>query len=157
MSARHYWLMKVEPEAYTIEALERDGTSSWEGVRNYQARNFLKEMSVGDRALFYASNADPSGVTGVAEVSRAAYPDPSAWSKGHTYYDPKSKPDRPSWYMVDVRFVEKFPQIVSLDTLKATPGLRKMMVVQPGRRPSVQPVTPEEFEMVLKLGRSGGR
>lgn len=157
MSARHYWLMKVEPEAYTIEALERDGTSSWEGVRNYQARNFLKEMSVGDRALFYASNADPSGVTGVAEVCRAAYPDPSAWSKGHTYYDPKSKPDRPIWYMVDVRFVEKFPRIVSLDTLKATPGLRKMMVVQPGRRPSVQPVTPEEFEMVLKLGRSGGR
>lgn len=155
MSARRYWLMKCEPEAYTIEALERDGTSSWEGVRNYQARNFLKEMSVGDRALFYASNADPSGVTGVAEVCRAAYPDPSAWSKGHTYYDSKSKPDRPIWYMVDVRFVETFPRIVPLDTLKTTLGLRKMMVVQPGRRPSVQPVTPEEFAIVLKLGRGG--
>lgn len=153
MTRKRYWLMKCEPEAYTIEDLERDGTTCWEGVRNFQARNYLREMKVGDRVLFYASNANPSGVTGVAEVCREAYPDHFAWEKGHKYYDPKSRPDRPIWYMVDIRFVEKFPCMVTLETLKSTPGLRKMMVVQPGRRPSVQPVSPEEFDIVLRLGR----
>lgn len=151
------WLMKCEPDAYAIDDLQRDGTTSWEGVRNFQARNFMRDMKVGDPVLFYASNANPSGVAGVAEVCREAYPDQFAWQKGHTYYDAKSRPDRPIWYMVDVRFVEKFPEIVSLETLKATAGLRKMMVVQPGRRPSVQPVAPGEFEIVLRLGRAGGR
>lgn len=150
---KRYWLMKCEPDAYTIEQLERDGTTSWEGVRNFQARNFMLEMRVGDRVLFYASNADPSGVTGVAEVCREAYPDPAAWQKGHEYYDPRAKRDPPTWYMVEVRFVERFPRIVWLETLKATPDLKKMVVVQPGRRPSVQPVAEEEFAAVLKLGR----
>lgn len=156
--ARRYWLMKCEPEAYTIEDLERDGTTTWEGVRNFQARNSMRDdMKVGDGVLFYASNAEPSGVAGVAEISRAAYPDPFAFEPGHTYHDPKSDPDNPTWYMVDIRFVEKFPEIVPLSTLKETRGLDKMVVTQKGSRLSVQPVTKEEFGIVLKLGRKKGK
>ena len=146
--------MKCEPAAYTIEDLERDGTTSWEGVRNYQARNFMRdEMKVGDKVLFYASNADPSGVTGLAEISRAAYPDPFATKKGHTYYDPKSTAEEPIWYMVDIAFVKTFPHIVPLDVLKKTPGLEKMVVTQKGSRLSIQPVTKAEYDIVVKLGR----
>jgi predicted RNA-binding protein with PUA-like domain len=149
-----YWLMKVEPAAYTIEQLARDGKTSWEGVRNYQARNFMRdEMKRGDRVLFYASNADPSGVTGVAEIVREAYPDPFALKKGHTYYDEKSTADNPIWYSVDLGFVEKLPQIVPLDTLKETPGLENMVVTKKGSRLSIQPVTKSEFDIVVKLGR----
>lgn len=155
MSAR-CWLMKVEPESYTIEQLERDGQTCWEGVRNYQARNMLRDdLQPSDRVLFYASNAEPTGVAGVAEVSRGGYPDHFAWDKTHDYYDPKSDPANPTWYMVDIRFIEKFPAVVSLDTLKATPGLENMMVTKRGMRLSVQPVTPAEFEIVLALGRGG--
>jgi predicted RNA-binding protein with PUA-like domain len=151
--ATNYWLMKCEPEAYMIEQLARDGTTSWEGVRNFQARNFLRAMRLGDRALFYASNAKPSGAVGVVEIARAAYPDPVQFQKGHEYYEPKSRPEKPYWSTVDVRFVERFPAVVSLDVLKRTAGLEKMMVVQPGRRPSVQPVTKAEFDLVVQLGR----
>lgn len=155
---KRYWLMKCEPDAYSIDDLQRDGTTTWEGVRNFQARNFLRdEMKVGDGVLFYASSAEPSGVTGLAEISREGYPDPFAFKKGHTYYDPKSDPENPTWYMVDVRFVEKFPQIVPLAALKETPGLEKMMVTQKGSRLSVQPVTREEFEIVRQLGRRRGK
>jgi predicted RNA-binding protein with PUA-like domain len=156
--AKHYWLMKCEPEAYSIADLERDGTTTWEGVRNFQARNFLRdEMKVGDGVLFYASNAEPSGVTGIAEISREGYPDPFAFKKGHKYFDPKSDPESPSWYLVDIRFVEKFPEIIPLAALKETPGLEKMVVTQKGSRLSVQPVTREEFEIVKKLGRRRGK
>ena len=149
-----YWLMKCEPSAYTIDDLERDGSTSWEGVRNYQARNFMRdEMKRGDKVLFYASNADPSGVTGVAEVSREAYPDRFAVQKGHKYYDEKSSADNPIWYMVDIAFAERFPHIVSLETLKQTPGLEEMMVTKKGSRLSIQPVTKQEFDLVVKLGR----
>lgn len=132
-----YWLMKVEPSAYSIDALERDGTTSWEGVRNYQARNSMREMKVGDKVLFYASNAKPSGVTGLAEVSTEARPEPSD----------------PTWSMVDLRFVEKFADTVSLETLKATKGLEEMVVTKKGTRLSVQPVTKREYDIVVKLGR----
>lgn len=152
--AKRYWLMKCEPEAYTIEDLERDGTTTWEGVRNFQARNSMRDdMKKGDGVLFYASNAEPSGVSGIAEVSKPGYPDPYAFEKGHKYYDPKSDPDNPTWYMVDIRFVERFPEIVPLSTLKETPGLEKMEVNRKGSRLSVQPVTKEEFEIVRRLGR----
>ncbi len=154
MAARGHWLMKCEPEAYTIDQLARDGTTSWEGVRNFQARNSLRQMQAGDLALFYASNANPSGAVGVVEIARKAYPDPVQFQKGHEYYEPKSRPEKPYWYTVDVRYVETFPQVVSLDTLKRTLGLKQMMVVQPGRRPSVQPVSKEEFDIVTKLGRA---
>ena len=152
--AKRYWLMKCEPEAYTIEDLERDGTTTWEGVRNFQARNSMRDdMKPGDGVLFYASNAEPSGVTGLAEISRGGYPDPYAFQKGHKYFDPKSDPDNPTWMMVDIRFVAKFAEIIPLAVLKETPGLEKMVVTQKGSRLSVQPVTQEEFEIVKKLGQ----
>lgn len=154
--AKRYWLMKCEPEAYTIEDLERDGSTTWEGVRNFQARNTMRDdMKVGDGVLFYASNAEPSGVSGLAEISRAGYPDPYAFQEGHKYHDPKSDPDNPTWYMVDIRFVERFPEVIPLAALKETRGLEKMEVNRKGSRLSVQPVTKEEFEIVRRLGRKG--
>ena len=149
-----HWLMKTEPDTFGIDDLERVKTEPWTGVRNYQARNFMRDqMQVGDGVLFYASNADPSGVTGLAEVCRAGYPDASALKKGSDYHDPKSTPEAPIWFMVDIRFVERFKAIVSLETLKATPGLDAMMVTQKGSRLSVQPVTKAEFDIVARLGR----
>lgn len=153
MAGKRYWLMKCEPGAYSIDDLERDGSASWEGVRNFQARNLLRdEVQVGDGVLFYASNAEPSGVSGLAEVVRAGYPDPFAFRRGHKYYDPKSDPAAPTWYAVDLGFAGKFPEIVPLATLKATPGLERMVVVQKGSRLSVQPVTAREYEIVRRLG-----
>ena len=147
--------MKCEPSAYTIADLERDGQTSWEGVRNYQARNFMRdEMQKGDPVLFYASNADPSGVTGLATIARAGYPDSFAWRKGHTYFDAASSASNPIWYTVDLAFVERFPGIVSLETLKNTPGLENMAVTRKGSRLSVQTVTLAEYEIVVALGRA---
>jgi len=146
--------MKCEPSAYTIDDLARDGTTSWEGVRNFQARNFMRDqMQVGDPVLFYASNADPSGVTGLAKIARAGYPDPFAWKKGHKYFDEGSSKDKPTWYTVDIAFVEKFLEIVPLETLKHAKGLEKMVVTQKGSRLSVQPVTRAEYDIVVRLGR----
>lgn len=150
---KKYWLMKVEPNAYSIDDLRRDGETSWEGVRNYQARNLMRdEFSVGDMVLFYHSNADPTGVAGIAKVSRAGYPDHFALKKGHKYFDAKSSRDTPTWYMVDIRFVERFADTVSLTELKGTKGLEKMVVTQRGSRLSVQPATKKEFEIVRRLG-----
>ena len=152
---KRYWLMKCEPAAYTIADLERDGVTGWEGVRNYQARNFMRDdMKEGDAVLFYASNADPSGVTGLAEVARAGYPDPFALKKGHRYFDPASDSSAPTWYTVDLRFVERFAATVPLETLKTTRGLEKMMVTQKGSRLSVQPATRREYDIVVRLGRA---
>ena len=151
---RRYWLMKCEPAAYTIDDLARDGRTSWEGVRNYQARNFMRdEMQVGDGVLFYASNAEPSGVTGLAEIVREGYPDPFAFKKGHHYYDEASSKDSPTWYTVDIGYVETFPSIVPLETLKTTKGLENMVVTRKGSRLSVQPVTKSEYDIVVRLGR----
>jgi len=147
--------MKCEPSAYTIDDLARDGSTSWEGVRNYQARNILRDrMRIGDPVLFYASNADPSGVTGLATVARAGYPDSFAWKKGHRYFDAGSSKDAPIWYMVNVGFVERFADTVSLTTLKASKGLETMVVTQRGSRLSVQPVTKREYDIVVRLGRA---
>lgn len=151
---RRYWLMKCEPSAYTIDDLARDKTSSWEGVRNYQARNFMRDqMQVGDGVLFYASNADPSGVAGLATIARAGYPDAFAWKKGHKYFDPASRADAPTWYMVDISFLERFPAIVPLTVLKETKGLEDMMVIKKGSRLSIQPVTKAEYDIVVRIGR----
>lgn len=153
--SKRYWLMKCEPAAYTIDDLARDGRTSWEGVRNYQARNFMRDlMQKGDAVLFYASNADPSGVTGLAEIVRAGYPDDFAWKKGHKYFDAATTRETPVWYMVDVGFVERFATTISLETLKATKGLERMMVTQKGSRLSVQPATKAEYDIVVKLGRA---
>ena len=156
--AKKFWLMKCEPSAYTIERLARDGTASWEGVRNYQARNFMRdEMKTSDGVLFYASNADPSGVTGLATIVRAGYPDSFAFKKGHTYFDEASSKDSPTWYSVDLGYVETFPAIVPLETLKSTKGLEEMMVTKKGSRLSIQPVTKAEYDIVSRLGRGAGR
>ena len=146
--------MKCEPAAYTIDDLARDGETSWEGGRNFQARNFMRDdMLVGDGVLFYASNADPSGVTGLATVSKAAYPDHFAWRKGHKYFDARSTKAAPVWYMVNISFAKRFDATISLATLKATKGLEKMKVVQKGSRLSVQPVTKQEYDIVVRLAR----
>ena len=152
--AKRYWLMKCEPSAYSIGDLARNGETSWEGVRNFQARNFMRDdMRVGDAVLFYASNADPSGVSGLATVSKTAYPDHFAWKKRHKYFDARSTKDKPVWFMVDLGFVEQFRATVPLATLKATKGLEEMKVVQKGSRLSVQPVTKKEYDIVVRLGR----
>jgi predicted RNA-binding protein with PUA-like domain len=152
---KRYWVMKVEPSAYTIDDLERDGTTSWEGVRNYQARNFMKhDMKVGDGVLFYASNAAPSGVTGIARVVKEGYPDSSAWKKGSPYFDERTDRANPTWYMVDIGFAKNFQGTVPLETLKHTDGLEKMGVVRKGNRLSVQPVSKAEFDIVVGLARA---
>lgn len=154
--AKRYWLMKSEPDVYSIEDLERDGVAEWEGVRNYQARNMMRdEMRVGDRVLFYHSNATPPGVAGTGEIARRGYPDPTAWDPASNYYDPKSSEENPRWVMVDVRFVERFPALVSLAALRETPGLEDMMVLRKGMRLSIQPLTKDEFWIVTRLGRNG--
>jgi predicted RNA-binding protein with PUA-like domain len=148
--------MKSEPEVYSIDDLARDGETFWEGVRNYQARNFMRdEMRPGDPVLFYHSNAEPPGVAGLAEVVRAAYPDPFARDPESPYFDPKASEADPRWCMVDVAFREKFPALVPLDALRGVAGLEKMLVINKSRL-SVQPVTPAEFELVVRMGREGG-
>ena len=155
---RRYWLMKCEPAAYTIDDLARDGQTGWEGVRNYRARNFIRDdMQVGDGVLFYASNAEPSGVTGLACIATAGYPDPFAFKKGHKYFDPDSDRAKPTWYTVDVAFEERFPETISLETLKQTAGLEQMLVTKKGSRLSIQPVTKSEFDTVVRLGRERRR
>ena len=152
--SNNFWLMKCEPDAYTIDDLKRDKKTAWEGVRNFQARNFMRDqMRVGDKVLFYASNAEPSGVTGLARIARAGYPDEYSWKKGHHYYDAGSSKEKPLWYMVDIAFVERFPGTLPLETLKHTKGLEDMMVIKKGARLSIQPVTKAEYDIVVKLGR----
>ena len=149
-----YWLMKSEPEVYSIDDLARDGQTFWEGVRNYQARNSLRDdMRVGDRVLFYHSNAEPTGVAGVAEVCRNAYPDETAWDPKSHYYDPGATPENARWLRVDVKFVARAPSFVSLAALKANPRLEGMLVVKRGMRLSVQPVEPHHFAEVLKMAQ----
>ena len=145
------WLMKSEPDVYSIDDLERDGTEPWEGVRNYQARNFMREMAVGDLALFYHSNAKPPGVAGVCRISREAYPDATQFDEKSKYFDAKSKMEDPRWSMVDVAFVEKFDEAVSLQELKDDSALEGMLVTQKGSRLSVQPVAKKHFKRVLKM------
>ena len=148
-----YWLIKSEPSSYSIDDLERDRTTSWEGVRNYQARNFMRdEMQPGDGVLFYHSSADPTGVAGLAQVSRAAYPDPTARDPSSEYHDPKATDDDPRWYAVDVTFLERFPSVVPVAALRGAPGLEDMLINRKSRL-SIQPVTPEEFDVVQRMGR----
>lgn len=148
-----FWLVKSEPSAFSIDDLQqcKGKRTCWDGVRNYQARNFMRSMTVGDRVLFYHSNADPPEVVGVAEVVRVAYPDDSAFDPRDRHYDPKSTGAAPIWDMVDIRFLRKFPRPLPLDALRAQSGLKKMELLRKGSRLSVQPVRREEFDLVLKL------
>lgn len=151
--ATKYWLMKSEPDVYSINDLERDGATPWEGVRNYEARNNMQEMEKGDLVLFYHSATRPPGVVGVAEVVKEAYPDYYAFLPDHPYHDEKSDPDDPTWYMVEVGFVEKFDEPVLLDEIKERKTLADMVLVNRSRL-SVQPVRKPEFEMVRRMGRA---
>ena len=147
-----YWLMKSEPEVYSIDHLARDKKTYWDGVRNYQARNFMRDaMKPGDRVFFYHSNAEPPGIAGIAEITGPGYPDPSQFDSRDVHYDPAAKKDKPVWFCVELKFIKKFPKLISLDELKKTKGLEKMLVLQRGQRLSVQPVTAKEWEIVNGL------
>ena len=152
-----HWLLKSEPEVFGLDHLfaAPDRTTCWDGIRNYQARNYMRDdMRVGDLALFYHSNAEPAGVAGIVEVVREAYPDHTAFDADDPHFDPKSRADAPTWLMVDVRAVERFPALVTLETLRATPGLEEMLVLRRGNRLSITPVTPDEWRLVCAIGRA---
>lgn len=148
-----YWLMKSEPSAFSIDDLAASPgqRTCWDGVRNYQARNYMRAMQVGDQVLFYHSNADPPAVVGIAEVVRTTYPDDSAFDKKDKHYDPKSHPSKPVWEMVDIKFVRKFPRPLGLDVLRKQAPLKRMELLRKGSRLSVQPVKPDEWKAILKL------
>jgi len=153
MSVR-YWLMKTEPTTYSIDDLvaDRDQTTCWEGVRNYQARNLLRdEIQQEDRVLFYHSACKQPAVVGTAVVTRDGYPDSHAMDRRSKYFDAKSDPENPTWYMVDIRLENKFDQPVTLSALRDRAGLKGMVLLQKGSRLSVQPVKKKEFDTVLKM------
>ncbi|WP_420421071.1 EVE domain-containing protein [Simkania sp.] len=149
-----YWLMKSEPSTYSIDDLKREKKACWDGVRNYQARNFMRdEMQVGDLVLFYHSNATPPGIVGVAKVCKTAYPDHTAWDKRSKYYDARSSKEKPVWMMVDVAFVKKFPEILPLGDLKEYTKLKNMLLLKKGTRLSIQPVTKSEVDFICGLAQ----
>ena len=145
-----YWLMKSEPDVYSIDDLERDGSESWDGVRNYQARNFMRAMKKGDRVLYYHSNARPSGVVGVAEVAREHYPDPTALDPQSDYFDPKSSPANNRWSLVDIGFKKKARRVISLEELKGMAALKDMVLLNNSRL-SVQPVTAAQWKLITSI------
>ena len=147
--------MKTEPAVFSFEDLRKRprSTDHWEGVRNYQARNYMRdEMRKGDRVLFYHSQCAEPGVVGIAEITREAYPDFFSWDRKSRYYDPKSSPEHPRWFMVDVTWRRAFRRTVALKDMKADPRLREMKVIRKGQRLSIMPVTKEEFDIVSAMG-----
>lgn len=153
--SKRYWLVKSEPDVYSIDALKKDGHTGWTGVRNYTARNFMRdEMKEGDLVLYYHSNAEPPGVAGLAKVRGAPLPDPTQFDKKSEYYDATSDKAAPRWVMAQLAFVEKFEALIPLDVLRADPALTGMALLQKGQRLSVQPVSPEHFARVLRLAGS---
>lgn len=152
--AMNHWLIKSEPDVFSIEDLERVGREPWTGVRNYQARNFMwREMKPGDLALFYHSNAKPSGIAGIAKVIGSPYADPTQFDAKSEYFDSKSTLENPRWWLVDFEFVDRFSEIIPLDTLKQDAELCEMMVCQRGTRLSINPVSAKHFKRACKLGR----
>jgi predicted RNA-binding protein with PUA-like domain len=150
----NYWLVKTEPESYSIDDLaqEKKQTTFWNGVRNYQARNMLRdEMKKGDRVLFYHSNAEPPAIVGIAKVVKEGYPDHTAFDPQSNYYDEKSTAENPRWYMVDIQLEKRLARPVSLESLREIPSLKNMELLRKGSRLSVQPVRKAEFEAILKL------
>ena len=149
-----YWLLKSEPESFSIQDLAKSPkkTTCWSGVRNYQARNYMRdEMKIGDRVLFYHSSADPTAIVGTAKVVKAGYPDPTAWDTNDDHYDPAATPENPRWSMVDIQLDEVFKKPLPLEDLRKVAALKNMELLRKGSRLSVQPVTKEEFEAVLEL------
>jgi predicted RNA-binding protein with PUA-like domain len=149
----NYWLMKSEPDVFSIDDLARKKREPWNGVRNYLARNHMRAMNVGDLVLFYHSNAEVIGVAGIMEVVKAAYPDPTQFDKKSEYFDPKSSLENPRWDLVDVGFKEKFKEVVTLETLKANPALDGLILLQKGTRLSVIPVSAAHYRLIVKLAK----
>ena len=157
MGGKNYWLLKSDSDEFSIQDLETspDQTACWDGVRNHQARNYLRDsFREGDCVLFYHSRLNPS-VVGTARVTRAGYPDHTAWNPKSKHHDPSSTPDKPIWFMVDIRLEEKFDEPLSLALLRTIPELKDMVLLKKGSRLSVQPVKPGEFAMILSLARKG--
>ncbi len=149
------WLMKSEPDVYGYDDLERDGRTPWDGIRNYQARNFMRdEMKVGDRVLFYHSNTQPPGVAGLAEVVSEPYPDPTQFDPTSRYHDPKSTPEAPRWVLVDVAPERRLPRLVTLAEIKADPALAELPLVRRGNRLSIMPVGEAEAARIVALART---
>lgn len=148
-----YWLMKSEPETFGIDHLAAQGVALWDGVRNYQARNFLRQMQVGDAALFYHSNCKVPAIVGQMTIVRAGYPDPTQFNPEHHYYDPKSSADNPRWTGVDVQFVEKWPQVLPLEQLRQMPELENLALLRRGNRLSLMPLTAAEWSAILSVAQ----
>ena len=149
---RHYWLMKSEPDAFSIDDLKRKKQEAWDGVRNYQARNYMRDgMRVGDKVFFYHSNCAEPGIVGIAQVATDAYPDPSQFDPKSKYFDPGSSRDNPRWMLVDVKFVKKLKRTITLKELQADAALDGMVLVRKGSRLSVQPVEAGHWEHILAL------
>jgi len=146
-----YWLMKSEPDELSIQALARSSGASWDGVRNYQARNFLREMAVGDECFFYHASCPQPGIAGIAQVTTAAYPDPSALTPDSPYFDPKASVDKNPWSAVDVCHVRTFARVLPLGLLKQQAALAALPLVQKGSRLSVMPVSAEQWQAILAL------
>lgn len=149
-----YWLVKTEPRCYSFADLQRDKVTFWDGVRNYQARNFLRAMKRGDKVLVYHSGSKPPGVAGIAFVQQESYPDPTQFDPGHEHYDPRSKQENPLWDVVDLAANGALPEFVSLTQLKKVPELEKMLILRRGNRLSVTPLEEGEFRVVCALGGS---
>lgn len=149
---RHYWLMKSEPDAFSIDDLKRKKQEAWDGVRNYQARNYMRDgMRVGDKVFFYHSNCAEPGIVGIATVATDAYPDPSQFDPKSKYFDPGSSRDNPRWLLVDVKFAKKLKRTITLKELQLDPALDGMVLVRKGSRLSVQPVDAGHWEHILGL------
>lgn len=147
----NYWLMKSEPDVFSIDDLAKKKRSGWDGVRNYQARNYMRDqMRVGDQVFFYHSNAEPPGIAGIAKVCKESHPDPTQFDKKSEYYDPKATKEKPIWFMVEVEFVKKLP-LITLETLKNQRALSDLALVQKGTRLSVMPVQEKHWKMILSL------
>ncbi|MBV8639646.1 MAG: EVE domain-containing protein [Candidatus Eremiobacteraeota bacterium] len=149
-----YWLFKSEPDAYSFEQLRKDGTTPWSGVRNFQARNNMMEMQLGDLGFFYHSSIAEPAAVGIVRVVKTAYPDFTAFEKSGEYYDPRSTPEKPKWMMVDVEYVEPLEHPVTLARMRAEPRLVAMPLLKRGQRLSVQPVMPHEWKIVLELSKT---
>jgi predicted RNA-binding protein with PUA-like domain len=150
--SQQHWLIKSEPSVYSIDDLKRDKKTSWEGVRNYQARNYIRDsIKPGDLAFFYHSNAEPSGIAGVAKACSKPYGDPTALDKKSEYFDSKSTPDEPIWFTIDFAFVKRFDTVLSVEKLKTEPRIRSTPVLQRGQRLSVMPVSEEHFRIILAM------
>lgn len=154
--AKKYWLFKSEPDCYSIDDLAKlpDKTDHWDGVRNYQARNMLRdEIKKGDEVFFYYSKTKPMGIAGVCTIVKGGYPDHTALDPNEQHFDPKASKDNPIWYMVDVKLKKKFKELVTLQEIKSTDGLDKMMLTQRGSRLSIQPVTEQEWKIIMKMAK----